>query len=73
MISTIRSHLGIKLFLSYLLVILAGVLILGLASTLTVPQAFNQHMRGMQMPSGTGFVPGQGMMQGNGPRSGKNI
>lgn len=67
MITYIRSHLGAKLFLSYILVILVGVAILGLASTVTVPQAFNQHMRGNPAFQGLGNGPGQGMMQGNSP------
>jgi signal transduction histidine kinase len=64
MIKTVRDHLGAKLFLSYIFVILVGVLILGLATTFTVPQAFNQHMRGNPTVQGTG------MMQGNGPGPG---
>lgn len=59
MIDFIRRHLGVKLFLSYLAVILVGAFVLGLASRLTVPEAFNRHM-------GLGHGPGQGMMQGNG-------
>jgi signal transduction histidine kinase len=70
MITYIRSHLGVKLFLSYILVILVGVAILGLASTVTVPQAFNQHMRGNPEFQGTGNGPGQGMMQGGNPGAG---
>jgi signal transduction histidine kinase len=65
MITYIRRHLGVKLFLSYVLVILVGVLILWLTSTLTVPQAFNQHMRGYQAALGTGMMPG------NNPGNGK--
>ncbi len=60
MINYFRSHLGAKLFISYLAVIVVGVFVLALASTVTVPQAFNQHM-GRMMGGGTG------MMQGNGP------
>jgi signal transduction histidine kinase len=59
----IRSHLGVKLFLSYLLVILVGGLVLALATRFTVPAAFNQHMgRGL----GAGSGAGQGMAPGNG-------
>ena len=59
MINYFRSHLGVKLFLSYIAVSLVGVTVLALASTVTVPQAFNQHM-------GRTMGGGMGMMQGNG-------
>ena len=62
MINFFRRHLDVKLFFSYLLVILVGGVTLGLATRFTVPEAFNSHM-GMGLGSGTG----QGMMQGNGP------
>jgi signal transduction histidine kinase len=61
MIDYFRRHLGVKLFLSYLAVILVGGLILGLATRFTVPEAFNSHM-GL----GMGLGNGQGMMQGTG-------
>ncbi|HEY5270554.1 MAG TPA: ATP-binding protein [Anaerolineales bacterium] len=61
MINFFRRHLSVKLFLSYLAVILVGAIVLGLATRFTVPQAFNNHM-GLGLGSGTG----QGMMQGNG-------
>jgi histidine kinase len=63
MIDFFRRHLGVKLFLSYLVVILVGAVVLGLATRLTVPEAFSRHM-------GLGLGAGQGMMQGNGPGSG---
>jgi two-component system sensor histidine kinase BaeS len=63
MIAYFRRHLGVKLFLSYLLVILVAAIILGLATRFTVPQAFNSHM-GMGLGLGQGA--GQGMMQGSG-------
>jgi len=58
MIAFFRRHLGAKLFLSYLGVILAGAIVLGLATRFTVPEAFYRHMA-----MGAGM--GQGMMQGN--------
>jgi histidine kinase len=61
MINFFRRHLAGKLFLSYLLVILVGTVILGLATRFTVPEAFIRHM-GLGGPVG-----GLGMMQGNGP------
>ena len=59
MIDFFRHHLSIKLFLSYLVVILVGAVVLSLATRFTVPEAFNRHM-------GMGLGTGQGMMQGNG-------
>ena len=61
MINFFRRHLGVKLFVSYLVVILVGAIILGLATRFTVPEAFNSHM-GLGLGQGAG----QGMMQGNG-------
>ena len=61
MINFFRRHLGAKLFVSYLVVILVGAIVLGLATRFTVPEAFNRHM-GLGIGQGTG----QGMMQGNG-------
>jgi signal transduction histidine kinase len=65
MIRYIRQHLGVKLFLSYLAIILVGGMVLGLVTRVTVPEAFNRHM-GL----GLGLGGGQGMMQGNGAGSG---
>jgi signal transduction histidine kinase len=59
MINFFRRHLGAKLFLSYLVVILVAALVIGFATRFTVPEAFNRHM-------GLGLGMGQGMMQGNG-------
>jgi signal transduction histidine kinase len=54
-----RSHLGAKLLLSYLAIILVGILVLILASQFLLPASFNRHMAGMG--------PMQGMMgQGQG-------
>ena len=65
MINYFRRHLGGKLFLSYVAVILVGVVVLALATTFTVPQAYNQHMRGMQAGQGMGMMngnPGAGIV-----------
>ncbi|MFH2040631.1 MAG: ATP-binding protein [Chloroflexota bacterium] len=59
MISFIRSHLGVKLFISYLVIILAVAFILVTATRFTVPEAFTRHMGG-------GLNSGTGMMQGTG-------
>ncbi len=59
MISFIRRHLAVKLFISYLAIILAVAFILVTATRFTVPEAFNRHMGG-------GLNVGAGMMQGPG-------
>jgi signal transduction histidine kinase len=59
MIAFFRRHLGAKLFLSYLAVILVGAAVLALATRVTVPEAFNRHM-------GLGPGGGQGLMAGSG-------
>jgi two-component system sensor histidine kinase BaeS len=47
MIRRLRRHLGWKLFLSYLIVILVGVLVLGSAAEFVVPGAFERHLAAM--------------------------
>jgi signal transduction histidine kinase len=58
-----RSHLGAKLLLSYLAIILVGILVLILASQFLLPAAFDRHMAGMGIGQG---MMGQGL--GNGGR-----
>jgi len=67
----LRKHLGIKLFLSYLLVILIGMAAIGIISRLTTPRAYERHMGplggryqiapmmapGAPMPLGGGMMP----------------
>lgn len=66
LISQIRRHLGVKLFLSYLVVILVGVMVLASAVEFAVPTAFERHLsamaammggaaRGMEMDLFTNF------------------
>lgn len=47
-----RRHLGAKLLLSYLLIILVGVAVLVVASQFILPGSFNRHMAGMGMMNG---------------------
>lgn len=47
MISFIRRHLGAKIFLSYLIVILVGVIVLASAAELVIPSAFDRHLATM--------------------------
>ena len=55
----IREHLGAKLFLANLIVILVGIGILAITIQVTIPAAFNRHMAGM-MTNGVGMGQGQG-------------
>ena len=48
----LRSSLGRKLFISYLVVIMVGIMTLALAAESVIPTAFNRHMAGMQMMMG---------------------
>ncbi|RPJ20041.1 MAG: HAMP domain-containing protein, partial [Chloroflexi bacterium] len=56
-----RRHLGAKLLLSYLAIILVVVAVLILASQFVLPASFDRHMSGMGMMMG-----GQGQGQGQG-------
>ncbi|HLO34236.1 MAG TPA: ATP-binding protein [Anaerolineales bacterium] len=63
MIDYFRRHLGAKLLLSYLAIILVGVLVLIAASQFTLPASFNHHMAGMgtmMNNNGNGMMGGQG-------------
>ncbi len=44
---TIRTRLGFKIFLSYLVVILIGVVVLAVSVSLVLPGAFDRHIAGM--------------------------
>ncbi|MBV6391170.1 MAG: Adaptive-response sensory-kinase SasA [Anaerolineales bacterium] len=58
MIEFFRRHLGARLLLSYLVIIVVGVLVLVIASQFILPTSFNRHMNGM-MDGGMGM--GMGM------------
>lgn len=60
----VRRHLGAKLLLSYLAIILVEVAVLILASQVILPATFNRHMAGMGM--GNGMMGGQGAGGRNG-------
>ena len=47
MISFIRTHLAWKVFFSYVVVVLVGIIVLASATSLSVPAAFDRHMAGM--------------------------
>ena len=57
LISYARSHLSWKLFLSYLAVILVGIVVLASAAEFVTPSAFDRHIAAMGMMMGN-----QGMM-----------
>jgi histidine kinase len=65
---TIRSRLGIKLFLSYFAVILVSMSVIGITANLTTPRAYARHLSFMeqQLGGGTGMGQGMGMGQGQG-------
>ena len=47
MIRYIRTHLALKLFLSYGIVVFVGVIVLATATNLSIPSAFDRHLAGM--------------------------
>jgi histidine kinase len=55
-----RRHLGAKLFLSYLAVIVVGVTVLILTSQSILPGSFNRHMGGMMGIQNGGMMGGSG-------------
>lgn len=59
---TIREHLGAKLFLANLAVIMVGIIVLAFTIQITIPAAFNRHMGGADssMMNGMGMGQGQG-------------
>ena len=65
----IREHLGAKLFLANLVVILVGIGILAITIQVTIPAAFNRHM-GLMDPA---TMSGMGMGQGQGQGLGKTL
>ena len=65
----IRSRLGLKLFFSFLLVILIGVIVLFLTASLATPRAYMHHLQAMTQASGGAGMMGRGM-NGGGMMSG---
>jgi histidine kinase len=52
----LRRHLVAKLFLSYLAIIVVGVVVLVIASQFLLPTSFNHHMAGMGTRMGNGMM-----------------
>jgi histidine kinase len=65
MMKYIRTHLGVKLFLSYFAVVLVGVIVLAVTVPAVIPQAFNRHFGNMATIEGMGMM-GAGQGQGGG-------
>lgn len=51
----LRSRLGLKLFLTYLIVMLVGLTVLWITTKITTPRAFAQHLAYMEERVGIGF------------------
>ena len=47
MLAYFRRRLGAKLFISYLIVIIVGVVVLASAAELVIPSAFDRHLSAM--------------------------
>ena len=60
MLKTLRRSLGLKIFVSYLVIILVGVGALLLASEWSIPSSYAHHIAGMQ--GMMGGMAGGGMM-----------
>lgn len=66
----IRSRLGVRLFLSFLAVILIGMAVIFLITRFTTPRAFQNHLLYMEEQLGMGMT-GQGQGQGRGQGNGQ--
>ncbi len=62
----IRSRLGLKLFLTYLIVLLVGVSVIWVTTKITAPRAYARHLAFMEQQMGMGQGQGQGQGQGRG-------
>jgi histidine kinase len=67
----LRRHLAFKLFISYLIVILVGMVVQAVAVEIVIPSAFQRHMSGMQGMMGMMGTPNR-MDMFSGFRSGVN-
>jgi histidine kinase len=63
---TLQSRLGVKLFLSYFVVIMMGMSVIGITANLTTPAAYARHLSFMEQQMGGGMGQGMGMGQGQG-------
>ena len=65
MVNYFHRHWGAKLFLSYLAIILMGIIVLVIASQFILPGSFSRHMAGMGMMDGMTRAPGASEGVGN--------
>ncbi|GAB4416820.1 MAG: ATP-binding protein [Anaerolineales bacterium] len=72
MIDFFRKHLGAKLFLSYLLVIVAGGIVLMLTTRFTAPTAFQRHLGMMGHMEDGNMMGNPGIQTGPGMRRGQD-
>ncbi len=63
----IRRHLGARLLLSYLAVVLIGAVVLFITSQSILPGSFNRHMQGLGQGFGMGQMMGAGRQGQGGP------
>jgi histidine kinase len=56
----IRRRLGVKLFLSYIVVIIIGILLLAASAEFAIPSAFDRHMSNMMGSSSMGMMSDMG-------------
>jgi len=74
MMNYMRTHLGVKLFLSYFVVVLVGVIVLAMTVPAVIPQAFSRHLGNVGMTEGMGMMgAGQGQGQGFGFGDGQGV
>jgi signal transduction histidine kinase len=71
MIDTLRRHFGAKIFLTYLAVIVIGLVVLAAAGQAALPFSYQRHMLRM-MAGTTGMPPGMGMGFGFGRQGAGN-
>jgi len=64
MLKRIHQHLGWKIFISYLIIILVGIIVLATSTEFAIPSAFDRHMSAM-MPMMDDSNMGVGMMETN--------
>jgi two-component system sensor histidine kinase BaeS len=69
----IRSHLGIKLFLSYFVVILVGMAVIGITTKFVTPSAYARHLSFMETQLSADPGTGQGQMMGQGRGQGAGM
>ncbi len=64
--NAMRNRLGVKIFLSFLLVILVGMVVIGVTTRFATPRAFQRHLQFMEEQIGGMGMMGQGAGRGQG-------